>query len=46
MVVYFLTQLKEKESVKQKEFECSFCGAKFKTRLDLITHKKVYHGIV
>jgi len=46
IVVYFLTQLKEKRSLKQKEYDCSLCGAKFETRLELITHKKEFHGIV
>jgi hypothetical protein len=46
--VIFLAQLKEKGSIKKKEreYKCSFCSDKFKTRLELMTHKREQHGIV
>ncbi|MFA5572143.1 MAG: hypothetical protein WDA42_03470 [Candidatus Bathyarchaeia archaeon] len=42
--------VKEKKPVIEKNDEpeqiCGFCGYKAKTRLDLTTHKKEYHGVI
>jgi ribosomal protein L37AE/L43A len=53
-MVNFLKQANEESNLEEKkvkahhkaEHTCSFCGDKFKTRLELTTHKRERHGVV